>query len=118
MYARTPSKPWIAAQALLPEIEGFLAADPPDDSVHHPRPGAPATRAGVLEEGDVAPGATDLVGVEEVVDRRVVLVHRLLDEPEAEHARVEIDVARRVARDAGDVVDTVESHVLHPTPRP
>src|SRR6185295_19824057 len=51
-----------------------------------------------------------LVGVEEVVDGRVVLVHRFLDEPEAEDANVEVDVARSVGGDARDVVDTLELH--------
>ena len=56
------------------------------------------------------PGLAALVGVEQVVDGRVVLVDRLLDDPEAEHAHVEVDVPRRVAGDAGDVVDALELH--------
>ena len=38
------------------------------------------------------PGAALLVGVEEVVDGRVVLVDRLLDQAQTEHAGVEVDV--------------------------
>jgi hypothetical protein len=72
------------------------------------RPAAP--RARVLEEGDVGAGAPVLVGVEEVVDGRVVLVDRLLHEPEPEHADVEVHVSGRVARDRGDVVDAVQLH--------
>jgi hypothetical protein len=45
-----------------------------------------------------------------VVDGRVVLVDRLLHEPQAEHADVELDVGGRVARDRGDVVDAFELH--------
>ena len=75
-----------------------------------PRPGAAAAGVRVLEEGQVASGAPLLVGVEEVVDGRVVLVHGLLDEPEAEDANVEVDVAGRVGGDARDVVDALEAH--------
>ena len=67
--------------------------------------------ARVLEEGDVRAGAALLVGVEEVVDRRVVLVDGLLDEPQAEDARVEVDVPGGVARDARDVMDPLERRV-------
>jgi hypothetical protein len=49
-----------------------------------------------------------LVGVVEVVDGRVVLVDRLLDEPEAQHTRVEVDVPGGVAGDQRDVVDAVD----------
>ena len=55
-------------------------------------------------------GAALLVGVEEVVDGGVVLVDRLLDEAQPEHPRVEVEVPRRVAGDAGDVVDAVQFH--------
>ena len=75
-----------------------------------PAPGAARDRARVLEEREVGAGAAVLVAVEQVVDARVVLVDRLGGQPQAEHARVEVDVARRVARDRGDVVDAVESH--------
>src|SRR2546423_1768455 len=78
-----------------------------------PAPAAAGTsRPGmrILEEGQVAAGAPLLVGVEEVVDGRIVLVDGLLHEPQAENADVEVDVAGRVAGDAGDVVDPLEAH--------
>jgi hypothetical protein len=78
--------------------------------VHHPRARAAGLRARVLEERDVGAGRALLVGVEEVVDGRVVLVHRLLHHPQAEPVDVVLDVLRRVAGDARDVVDAVESH--------
>src|SRR4029079_12006592 len=62
------------------------------------------------EECDVGAGRALLVGIEEVVDGRVVLVDRLLDEPQPERARVEGDVLRRVTRDARHVVDAVKPH--------
>jgi len=78
--------------------------------MHHPR--ACPTRAGalVLEERQVGARVTVLVRVEQVVDGRVVLVDRLLDEPQPEQADVEVDVALRVAGDAGHVVDAFELH--------
>ena len=78
--AMTPSP----GEARLPEVERLLRRYPPDDPVHHSGPGPAGARTGVLEEGDVGAGTALLVTVEEVVDGRVVLVHRLLDEPEAE----------------------------------
>ena len=82
-----------------------------------PRPALPAARVRVLEERQVTSGAPLFVRVEEVVDGRVVLVHRLLDEPEAEHAHVEVDVARRVGGDARDVVDSLELIAAWTVPR-
>src|ERR671923_174587 len=97
-------------QAVGPELERLLGGDAPDDRVHHAGPCSPRRRARVLEEGDVAAGAPLLVGIEEVVDGRIVLVDRLLDEPEPEDARVEVDVPRGVAGDRRDVVNAFESH--------
>ena len=94
----------------LPEVERLVGGDAEGDRVHHPGAGAPAARARVLEERDVGAGAALLVGVEEVVDGGVVLVDGLLDHAQAEHPRVEVDVARRVAGDAGHVVDAFEAH--------
>jgi hypothetical protein len=82
--------------------------------VHHARARPAAARARVLEERDVRAGRAALVGIEEVVDGRVVLVDRLLDEAQAEHARVEVDIARSVGRDRRDVVNAFESHRTAP----
>ena len=92
------------------------AADPERDRVHHSVAGAAAAGARILEEGDVRAGTAVLVRVEEVVDRRVVLVDRLLHHPQAEHAGVEVDVPRCVAGDAGHVVDAFEPHVSRSSP--
>src|SRR5438445_434990 len=66
--------------------------------------------AGVLEEGQVGPGRALLVAVEQVIDRRIVLVDALLHQPQPEHADVELDIARRIAGDRCDVVDALELH--------
>ena len=97
-------------EALLPEVERRGGGDAPDDPVHHPGAGPAGLGVRVLEEGQVGAGAGLLVAVEEVVDGRVVLVDGLGGQPQAEDARVEVDVARRVAGDRGDVVDAVELH--------
>ena len=88
-----------------------ITADAPDNRVHHARTRRPAPSARVLEESDVGTDAPHLVRVEEVVDGRVILVDRFLDEAEPERADVEVDVLRRVRGDAGDVVDAFELHV-------
>src|SRR5207237_5079716 len=52
------------------------------DPVHHPRAGPAALDPGVFEEGEIGAGAAVLIGIEKVVDGRVVLVDRLLDQPQ------------------------------------
>ena len=66
-------------------------------------------RARVLEEGQLGARASLLVGVEQVVDARVVLVDRLGGQAQTEDARVEVEVPERVPGDRGDVVDAFES---------
>ena len=104
----------LGAQPVRPELERVGGGDPPDDGVHHAVSGLSRPRVRVLEERDVGAGVPVLVGVEEVVDRRVVLVHGLLHEPQAEDARVEVDVPRRVGGDARHVVDAVEAPDVSP----
>src|SRR5207248_4536807 len=70
----------LAADPPGPEVERLLRADAKDDAVHHPVAGAAGRYARVLEERDVRSGRAELVGVEEVVDGRVVLIDGLLDE--------------------------------------
>jgi hypothetical protein len=81
--------------------------------VNHPGAGTTAADT-VLEERDVASGCPVLVRVEEVVDRRVVLVDRLLHHPQAENAGVEVDILRSVTCDARHVMDAVERQVSEP----
>src|SRR5919109_1507097 len=100
----------LRSESLGPEVEGGGRAHAPDDAVDHSRAGAAAGKAWILEERQVEAGRGVLVAVEQVVDRRVVLIDGLLDHPKAHHARVEVDVAGRVAGDRGDVVDAVELH--------
>ena len=79
-----------------------------------PLPARPFAAPGILEERDVGARVALLVGVEEVVDGRVVLVDGLLHEPQPQHAGVVLDVLRRVARDAGDVMDSLQLHLRSP----
>ncbi len=99
-------------ESCLPEVERRLGADAPLDGVNHPGACTTALNTRVLEERDVASRCSVLVRVEEVVDGRVVLIDRLLHHPQAENARVEVDVARRIARDAGHVMDAVERQLF------
>ena len=104
----------LVVEALGPEDERLLGADAVDDPVHHARAGPAGDRARVLEEGQVGAGGRFLVAVEEVVDAGIVLVDGLRGQPEAQDARVEVDVAAGVAGDRADVVDAFESHVSSP----
>ncbi len=102
-----------AREALLPEGDRILRGDPPHDAMHHAGAGAARMGPRILEERQVGAGASALIRVEEVVHGGVVLVDGLLHEAQAQDARVEVDVTRRVTGDAGDVMDTFE---LHPAP--
>ena len=72
------------ADARSPELERLFGADAERDDMHHPVAGAAGRRSRVLEERDVRAGRASLIGVEEVVDGRVVLVDGLLDQPQPE----------------------------------
>ena len=85
-------------------------ADAPDDAVHGAGAGTTGHGVRVLEERQVGARAALLLAVEQVVDVRVVLVHGLRDEPQPEHARVEVEVAGCVAGDRGDVMDAFHQH--------
>jgi len=100
----------LGVQSLGPEGERLLRGHARDDPVHHPGARAARDGVGVLEEGQLGAGTPLLVGVEEVVDAGIVLVDRLGHQAQAEDARVEVDVERRVAGDRGDVVDALEPH--------
>ena len=65
------------------------------------------------EERQQAGRPARLVAVVEVVGVRRVEVHRLLDQPQAEHRGVEVDVPLRVAGDRGDVVQAVGRDRAH-----
>ena len=106
----------LRGQAIGPEGDRLRRGHAPADAVHHAGARAARRGAGVLEEREVGAGAALLVGVEQVVDGRVVLVDRLLHQPQAEHPRVEVEVLRGVAGDRGDVVDAFELHRLRPLP--
>ena len=67
-----------------------------------------------VEEGDVRARVPHLVGIEEMVGRDVVLVDRLLHQPQAEHRGVERDVAGRVGGHRGDVMQSTQIHCLSP----
>ena len=95
-----------------PEVQSLRRPDAPDDPMDHPRAGPPGPRTGILEERELRARPAQLVGVEEVVDRRVVLVDGLRRHAQPQHMRVEVDVPGRVARDRGDVVDSLDLHDL------
>jgi hypothetical protein len=88
--------------------------------LHHAGTGPARNRAGVLEERQLGAGVGELVAVEEVVDAGVVLVDGFGDHPQAQHARVEVDVAPCIAGDRRYVVKALELHgecsmILDPT---
>ena len=71
----------LVAQAGLPEVQRGVGPDARDDRVDHAGTGAAGDGTGVFEERQLGAGAPLLVGVEQVVDARVVLIDRLGDHP-------------------------------------
>jgi len=99
-----------AREAAGPEVQRLLGPDAPEDAMDHPRAGMTGARARELEEGEDRARSAGLVAVVQVVDVRRVEVHRLLHESQPERTGVEVDVALRVGRDRGDVVQPLERH--------
>src|SRR5256885_1021059 len=91
-----------------PELEGFFGTDPKSNPVDHSRARTSAHQAGVFEEREVRTGTAIFIRVEEVVARRIVLVDRLLDEPQTHDPGIELEVPGRVGCDRADVVDSVQ----------
>src|SRR5690348_884573 len=54
----------------------------------------------------------DLVAIVEVIRAGIVEIHRSLDEPQPQHADIEIDVSLRIARNRRHMVQT-EDALLH-----
>src|SRR5256885_13455111 len=91
-------------QAPRPELEGFWGSDPKGDPVDHPRARTSAHQAWILEERQIRTGTAIFIRVKEAVDRGVVLVDRLLDEPQAQDPGIELEVLRGVGGTCADVV--------------
>jgi hypothetical protein len=98
--------------ARRPAQKSSASAEPTRQTIRctMPAPAPARRRARVLEERQLGARVALLVGEEEVVDGRVVLVDRLGHQAQAQHAGVEVDVAGGVAGDRRDVVDAVEPH--------
>src|SRR5438876_237118 len=85
---------WWTVQARGQELERLVRGGAQLDGVDHAVAGLAEGRAGELEEGqDRARGAA-LIAEVQVVDVRLIEVDRLLDQAQAEHPRIEVDVAR------------------------
>ena len=69
-----------------------------------PSPAWPRAAPGNSKKVRIEPGVAALVAEVQVVDVGLIEVDRLLDQAQAEHARVEVDVARGVRGDRRDVV--------------
>jgi hypothetical protein len=75
--ALAPGGDPLGLEAAGPEVDRLRRADAPHDGVHHAGAGTAGDRARVLEERQLGARPALLVGVEEVVHARIVLVDRL-----------------------------------------
>ena len=89
----------LATDASLPEIEGCVRSNPQHDAMDHALARATRARARIFKERQIQAGAALVVAEEQVVDRGIVLVDSLLDEAQAEPARIEVNVGLRVGGD-------------------
>ena len=76
------------------------------------RPALPASDVLPREEGEDGARVALLVSEIEVVSARVVEIHGLFHQAQAQYAGVEVEIALRIARDGCDVVDAVDG-VFH-----
>jgi len=63
-----------------------------------------------VEEGEIGARPRLAVGIKQVIRGNIVLVAGLLDQPHAEHLRVELHVAGGVGGDGGQMMDAGELH--------
>lgn len=96
----------LCGEPVLPEVQGVVGGDAEGDRMSHPGARAPASGTGALEERHLRTRTARSVAVEDVSDIRLILIRHVLNVVEAKNLRVEIPIVRRVARDAGQVVDT------------
>ena len=82
-----------------------------------PGPGRPTGLPRISKKVRMLPGDPDLVAEVQVVHVRRVEVDRLLHQPKAHEAHVEVQCAPGVGRDGGHVVDPVEAHRVRPLRR-
>src|SRR5690606_37124477 len=82
-------------QMLLPPFQRFRAAYAQAGAAHRVV-AALLAGGGEIEEGKVGAGGGDAVAIKEVIGRGVVLIHRLLDEANAQRLGIEFQVARRI----------------------
>ena len=97
-------------EAVLPPAQRIRGGDRKRDRGDARVARARRPRHRPVEEGDLGSRPADLVPIEQVVGGDVVLVHRLLDQPEAEDVGVEVDVLAGAGGDRGHVVESVELH--------
>jgi hypothetical protein len=67
-------------------------------------------RRGKIEEGDVAARRGDAVGIEQMIGGNVVLIDGLLDQAQTERLGVEFDIAGRVGRHGGEMMNAGKLH--------
>src|SRR5215216_3138541 len=70
------------------------------------------SQVGPIEERDLRPRPPKLVAVEQVVGRDVVLVDRLLYQPQPQNPSVERDVLRSLRRHRRDVMQSAKLHAV------
>jgi hypothetical protein len=99
-----------ARQTPGPEVQRGVRGHAELQHVDHPDAGAAAGGAGELEPREDRAGRAGLVAEVQVVGVGRVEVDGLLDQPQAERVRVEVDVGLGVARDHRDVVEPFELH--------
>src|SRR5690606_386258 len=94
-------------EAALPAQQAIAVGDLKREVVRPADARATACGGRPLEERDSRAGAANLVAKIQMIGVGQVEVHRELDQPQAEHARVKIDGALRLSADQRNVVQTL-----------
>ena len=87
----------------------------PGDGTRQSRAGPSARQFIPQKEGQQRAGRRGVISVIEMIGAGIVEVDGLLHEAQAEHPRVEVDVALRIRRDGGDVMKAREAHAAKET---
>ncbi len=80
------------------------------DRGHLPAPAGASSRSRPGEKGNDRSGASDVIAKIKMIAPWIVEIHSPFDQTEPERLGVKVDIALRISRDRGDVMDAGAAH--------
>src|SRR5690242_8573348 len=105
MLASAQERDTVFFQVPCPPLQGISPRDTQGNSINHPGTRNVAHDMRPIEKGYVGPWIAKLIGIEEMIGRNIVLVHRLFDEAQTQYSGVKIDISSSVSCDGGHMMN-------------